>query len=224
MPIHDWPSTQRPREKLIRDGPGVLSDAELLALFVHTGVAGQSAVDLARALLLRFGGLNGIFAASLAEFSSLKGLGPAKFAQLQAVLEMTRRTLVETLHEGPVLSSSRAVREFLMLEIGSKPYEVFYVLFLDSQNRLQAARELFKGTLTQTSVYPREVVKAALLANAASVVFAHNHPSGLPLPSSADEALTRVLERALDLVDIRTLDHLIVAGPRIFSFAEHGKL
>ncbi len=224
MPIRDWPSIQRPREKLIRNGPSTLSDAELLALFIHTGIAGRSAVDLARDLLVRFEGLSGVFSAPLSEFKAIKGLGPAKYAQLQAVLEMTKRTLGERLREGPVLSSSRAVREFLTLELGDKPFEVFFALFLDSQNRLLDARELFRGTLTQTSVYTREVVKAALEANAASVVFAHNHPSGVPVPSQADEILTQTLETALGLVDIRTLDHLIVAGNRIFSFAEHGKL
>lgn len=224
MPIRDWPSTERPREKLIRNGATTLSDAELLALFLRTGVAGRSAVDLAREALVYFGGLSGVFSASLPAFSAVKGLGPAKFAQLQAVLEMTKRTLGEALREGPALGSSRAVRDFLMLEIGDKPYEVFFGLFLDGQNRLLDARELFRGTLTQTSVYPREIVKAALAANAASVVFAHNHPSGVAEPSHADEILTQTLEAALALVDVRTLDHLIVAKNQIFSFAEHGKL
>lgn len=224
MPIKDWPSSDRPREKLIRQGAASLSDAELLALFLRTGTAGRSAVDVARQALTLFGGLSGLFGAGLDEFAKVKGLGPAKFAQIQAILEMTKRTLGETLRAGPALGSSRAVRDFLALHIGGKPYEVFFGLFLDAQNRLLDARELFRGTLTQTSVYPREVVKAALAANAAAVVLAHNHPAGAATPSAADVALTGVLETALALVDVKVLDHLIIAGNEIFSFAEDGRL
>jgi DNA repair protein RadC len=224
VPIRDWPSIQRPREKLIRDGPAALSDAELVALFLHTGTVGRSAVELAADLLVRFDGLSGIFSASLSEFSDLKGLGPAKFAQLHAVLEIARRTLGEALRTGPVLDSSRQLREYLMLELGTRPHEVFIGLFLDSQNRLLSAKELFRGTLLQTSIYPREVVKAALAANAASVVFAHNHPSGVARPSQADEIVTRTLQTALLLVDIAVVDHIVVAGHRTYSFAEAGLL
>jgi DNA repair protein RadC len=224
VPIKDWPQDERPREKLIRQGAVALSDAELLALFLRTGTAGRSAVDVSREALSHFGGLSGLFSADYTSFAKLKGLGPAKYAQIQAILEMTKRTLGETLRAGPALGSSRAVRDFLALHIGSKPYEVFFGLFLDAQHRLLDARELFRGTLTQTSVYPREVVKAALAANAAAVVLAHNHPAGSASPSPADVALTEVLERALDLVDVRILDHLIIAGNQVFSFAEDGRL
>jgi DNA repair protein RadC len=224
VPIRNWPESERPREKLIREGAARLSDAELLAIFLHTGRAGSSAVDVAREALGRFGNLTGLFAARLDQFTRVKGLGPAKFAQIQASYEMTKRTLGESLREGPVLGSSRAVREYLQLQIGSEPYEVFFALFLDSKNHLLVARELFRGTLTQTSVYPREVVKAGLAANAAGVVFAHNHPAGRPEPSAADIALTGTLESALALIDIRVLDHLILAGREVFSFAEDGRL
>lgn len=224
MSIKDWPADERPREKLLQNGAQALSDAELLALFLRTGIPGKSAVYLARECLSKFSGLTGLFAASLLEFSEIKGLGPAKYAQLQAVLEMAKRALGEQLRQEPALNSPKAVRDYLILQLGHKTHEVFFALFLDSQNRLLAARELFNGTLTQTSVYPREVVKQALDANAASVIFAHNHPSGVAVPSQADELLTRSLARALDLVDIRTLDHFIVAGKSAYSFAEQGKL
>lgn len=224
MPIHDWPADERPREKLIRQGAGSLSDAELLAVFLRTGLAGRSAVDLARDALYQFGSLSAVFGASFEQFSSIKGFGAAKFAQLQAVLEMAKRTLGETLREGVTLSSPEAVRDYLRLELGRKPYEVFFVLFLDSQNRLLEARELFRGTLSETSVYPREVVKAALAANAAAVVFAHNHPSGIAEPTRADEILTQILVNALALIEVRALDHFIVAGNQVFSFAEEGRL
>ncbi len=224
MPIRDWPRDERPREKLIAHGAETLSDAELLAVLLRTGRAGQSAVALARDALLRFGSLSGVFAASFEQFAEVKGFGAAKYAQLQAVLEVTKRTLGETLRQGAILNSPGAVRDYLCLELGRKPYEVFFALFLDSRNRLLEARELFRGTLGETSVYPREVVKAALAANAAAVVFAHNHPSGLAEPTAADHHLTATLMRALAVVDIRALDHFIVAGNQIYSFAEHGRL
>jgi DNA repair protein RadC len=224
VPIHDWPADQRPREKLIRNGAASLSDAELLAVFLRTGRAGRSAVDLARDALVQFGSLSAVFAASFEQFSTIRGFGEAKFAQLQAVLEVAKRTLGETLREGITLSSPKAVRDYLCLELGRKPYEVFFVLFLDSQNRLLEARELFRGTLSETSVYPREVVKAALTANAAGVVFAHNHPSGIAEPTRADEVLTRILINALALIGVRALDHFIVAGNQVYSFAEAGRL
>lgn len=222
MAITDWPEDQRPRERLIRHGAAALSDAELLAVFLRVGVAGKSAVDLARDMVGRFGSINGLFAASLPDFSSINGLGPAKFAQLQAVLELARRSLSEELENGALLSSPDAVKKYLQLSIGNKPHESFAVLFLDVQNRLIEMKEMFRGTLTHASVYPREVVKAALACNAASLILAHNHPSGNTDPSAADRSLTDALKQALALVDVRVLDHFIVAGNRVYSFAEHG--
>ena len=225
MSITDWPEDERPRERLLTRGAAALSDAELLAIFLRVGVRGKSAVDLARELLKRFGSLNRLFAASLDELSAVPGMGPAKYAQLQAVLEMSRRALSESMKQGDALSTPAAVRDYLRLQLAGLPYEVFYALWLDAQNRLIAAEELFHGTLTQTSVYPREVVKKALAHNAAAVVLAHNHPSGVAEPSSADEFLTRELKQALALVDVRVLDHFIVAGPsQALSFAERGLL
>jgi DNA repair protein RadC len=225
MSITDWPEDERPRERLLAQGPGVLSDAELLAIFLRIGVKGKSAVDLARDLISRFGSLNRLFAATQAEFSTVHGMGPAKYAQLQAVLEMARRTLGEEIRQGTLFSSPDAVRDYLRLHLASLPYEVFFAIWVDAQNRLIAAEELFRGTLTQTSVYPREVVKIALLRNAAAVVLAHNHPSGLAEPSRADELLTRELKQALALIDVRVLDHFIVAGQSPpLSFAERGLL
>ncbi|WP_136419919.1 DNA repair protein RadC [Herbaspirillum sp. ST 5-3] len=224
MAINHWPEDQRPRERLIKHGPHMLSDAELLAVFLRVGVAGKSAVDLGRDMIGHFGSLNSMFTASLNDFSKLHGLGPAKYAQLQAVMELARRSLTEELRMGEVLSSPQAVRQYLQLMLAKKPYESFAVLFLDVKNRLAAAEELFRGTLTQTSVYPREVVKAALSHNAASIILAHNHPSGTPEPSMADRTLTGALKQALALVDIRVLDHFIVAGKQVYSFAEHGEM
>lgn len=224
MAITDWPSEQRPRERLIRHGAQALSDAELLAVFLRVGVTGKSAVDLAREMLAHFGSLNRMFAAPLADFAAINGLGPAKFAQLQAVLELARRALTEELRDGVLLDSPRAVKQYLQLLLARKAHESFAVLFLDVQNRLIAAEELFRGTLTHASVYPREVVKAALGHNAAAILLAHNHPSGAPQPSAADHALTSSLKQALALVDVRILDHFIVAGHQVHSFAEHGQL
>jgi DNA repair protein RadC len=201
-----------------------LSDAELLAVCLRTGTAGRSAIDLGRAALGHFGGLNGLFAATPAELSQLNGLGPAKSAQLQAVIELARRALQEEVRRDTVLSAPGKVRDFLTLTLASLPHEVFVVLFLDAQNRLLACDELFRGTLTQTSVYPREIVKRALRHNAAAVIFAHNHPSGVAEPSRADELLTANLKQALSLVDVRVLDHLIVAGTLSVSFAERGMI
>lgn len=223
MAINHWPAQERPRERLLAHGAGKLSDAELLAIFLRVGVKGKSAVDLARDLLGRFGSLNGLFAAPMQEFASIHGMGDAKYAQLQAVLELARRALLEEMTQGDPLASPRAVRDYLRLAIGSLPYEVFMVLLLDAQNRILFAEELFRGTLTQTSVYPREVVKIALKHNAAGAIFAHNHPSGVAEPSRADEALTRSLREALALVDVKVLDHFIVAGQAApLSFAERG--
>lgn len=224
MAITDWPEDQRPRERLIRHGAGALSDAELLAVFLRVGVAGKSAVDLGRDMVSHFGSLNGLFSASLRDFSTINGLGPAKYAQLQAVLELAKRSLAEELQAGITLDSPRAVKQYLQLILGGKAHESFAVLFLDVKSRLIACEELFRGTLTQASVYPREVVKAALAHNAASLLLAHNHPSGTPDPSAADHSLTHALKAALALVDIRVLDHFVVAGAHVYSFAEHGEL
>jgi DNA repair protein RadC len=225
MAITDWPENERPRERLLKHGAGVLSDAELLAIFLRVGVQGASAVDLARTLLGHFGSLNRLFAAPASEFSGIPGMGSAKYAQLQAVVELARRALREDIAAGDALSSPRAVRDWLRLTLASLPHEVFMVLLLDAQNRLIAATELFRGTLAQTSVHPREVVKLALSHNAAGAILAHNHPSGVAEPSRADEALTQALRQALALVDVKLLDHFIVAGASDpLSFAERGLL
>jgi len=224
MGINDWPAQQRPRERLISEGARALSDSELLAVFLRVGVRGMNAVELGRALLTQFGSLSSLLGASLAEFSKVHGLGPAKFAQLQAALELARRATGEQLESGVQLSSPDSVRQYLRLTLSHQRHESFVILFLDVKNRLIACDELFRGTLTHTSVYPREVVKASLARNAASVVLAHNHPSGVSEPSDADLLLTRALAQALSLVDIRVLDHFVVAGPHVHSFAEHGQL
>ena len=224
MAITDWPSEQRPRERLLARGPAPLSDAELVALFLRTGVAGKSAVALAQELLERFGGLRGLLGADHRAFRRVKGFGDAKAAQLAAILELARRCLGEEMRAGTALTSPGAVRDYLRLALGNREHEVFAALFLDAQHRVVAAEELFRGTLTQTSVYPREVVKAALRANAAAVIFAHNHPSGIAEPSRADELLTRALKDALALVEVKLLDHFIVAGCQTLSFAERGLL
>lgn len=224
MSIIDWPAGERPREKLLERGAAALSDAELLAIFLRTGVVGKSAVDLARELLARFGSLTQMFAASEKEFCAIHGMGQAKFVQLQAVLEMSRRALQEEMQSGDALNSPRAVRDYLQLLLRSRQQEVFIALFLDAQHRVIATEELFHGTLTQTSVYPREVVKRALHHNAAAVIFAHNHPSGVAEPSQSDQLLTDALKQALALVDVRVLDHFIVAGAGCLSFAEKGLL
>jgi len=223
MSITDWPEDERPRERLLTRGAAALSDAELLAIFLRVGMRGKSAVDLARELIGHFGSLNRLFSATQDELSAIPGMGPAKYVQLQAVLEMSRRALVEGMKQNDAMSTPGAVRDYLRLHLAGLGHEVFFALWLDAQNRLIAAEDLFRGTLTQTSVYPREVVKKALQHNAAAVVLAHNHPSGVSEPSSADEFLTRELKQALALVDVRVLDHFIVAGQsQPLSFAERG--
>ena len=224
MGIADWPEDERPRERLLKLGAAALSEAELLAIFLRTGIAGKSAVELGRDLLSRFGSLHRLFAAPLEDVAAVRGLGPAKYVQLQAVVEMARRALAEQIQDRDAMSSPHAVRDYLRLSLGARPHEVFVAMFLDAQNRLLGCEELFRGTLTQTSVYPREVVKTALRYNAAGVIFAHNHTSGVAEPSRADELLTQTLKQALSLVEIRTLDHFIVAGSRTISFAERGLL
>jgi len=226
MAITDWPDDQRPRERLLALGPGALSDAELLAIFLRVGVTGMSAVDLARTLLAHFdNSLARLAAATPQELTAVNGIGPAKAAQLVATLELARRGLHEELRQRATLNAPGAVRDWLRLRLGSLPHEVFIALWLDAQNRLIADTELFRGTLTQTSVYPREVVKQALAQNAAAVIFAHNHPSGIAEPSQADELLTHTLKQSLALVDVRLVDHFIVAGNASpLSFAERGLL
>jgi DNA repair protein RadC len=224
MAIRDWPAAERPRERLAEQGAAALSDAELLAIFLRVGVRGKSAVDLARDLLASFDGdLASLAAASTKELSRLPGIGPAKAAQLAATLELARRALAGSLKVKDALASPQAVRDWLRLSLGNLQHEAFVALWLDAQNRLIASEELFRGTLTQTSVYPREVIKRALAHNAGAVILAHNHPSGLAEPSRADEVLTSSLKQALDLIDVKLLDHFIVAGSaEPLSFAERG--
>lgn len=224
MGISDWPEQLRPRERLLKAGPQALSDAELLAIFLRVGIPGKDAVALATDLLSRFGSLRTLIHASRADFTAMPGLGAAKYAQLQAVVELARRAIAEEIASGEELSSPHAVKDFLRLSLAGQPYESFHVLFLDVKNRLIEACELFRGTLTHTSVYPREVVREALARNAAAVMLAHNHPSGSPAPSESDVLLTRALVQALALVDIRILDHFVVAGHQVHSFAEHGQI
>ncbi len=224
MAITDWPLQERPRERLFALGAGSLADAELLAILLRTGVKGKSAVDVARQLLGRFGSVAALLEAGSGSLAETPGLGSAKLAQLQAALELARRALKDEISSRDALSSPRAVRDYLRLALAGREQEVFVVLLLDARHRMTASEELFRGTLTQTSVYPREVVKCALKHNAAAVIFAHNHPSGVAEPSHADEILTRSLKAALALVDIQVLDHFIVAGSRTMSFAERGLL
>lgn len=222
MAICDWPSAERPREKLLAQGAGSLSDAELLAIFLRTGVKGKSAVDLARELLQEFGGLRALLTADLATFCIPLGLGSAKYAQLQAVLEMARRHLAEQLAHGDALTSPDLTRRYLLSQLRDRDYEVFACLLLDNQHRVLKYHELFRGTIDGAAVYPREVVKLALSQGAAAVILAHNHPSGVAEPSQADRALTDRLQQALGLVDIRVLDHLVVGDGYCESFAERG--
>ena len=223
MPITDWPAEERPREKLLRRGASALSDAELLAIFLRTGVKGKTAVDLARELLQSFGSLRALLDADFSRFSRSPGLGSAKYALLQAVLEMSRRHLHEQLKNGDALTTPLLTHSYLTASLRGYPYEVFACLMLDNQHRVIHLEELFRGTLNAASVYTREVVKSALAHNAAAVILAHNHPSGSSEPSEADKQITRTLRQALALVDIRVLDHFVIGdGVAAFSFAEHG--
>lgn len=222
MSIRDWPAAERPREKLLEQGATSLSDAELLAIFLRTGVAGKSAVDLARHLLSQFGSLRKLLEADLLVFSGELGLGPAKFAQLQAVLEMARRHLAERLRHSSVLENPLAVRDYLKSMLRHEPHEVFGCLFLDSKHRVLAFESLFRGSIDSTSVYPRQVVKRALAHNAAALILCHNHPSGSTDPSQADRKLTKRLQEALDLIDVRVLDHFIIGDGEPLSMAEYG--
>ena len=224
MLLKDLPEDARPREKLLARGPGALSDAELLALLLRTGLPGKNALQMGQELVDTFGGVAGLLHTGPEALKSIKGLGPAKRAELVAVLELARRALAEKLREKTLFDTPQAVRDYLQLQLGSRPHEICAVLFLDSQHRLIVLEELFRGTLTQTSVYPREVVVRALALNAASVVLAHNHPSGTAKPSRADEALTQTLKSALALVDVRVLDHFVVTSSQAVSMAELGLL
>lgn len=224
MRISDWPSAERPRERWLARGPAALSDAELLALLLRVGVRGRNAVELANACLDRFGGLAPIFAADVGAVAALPGIGLARALQLRAAVELSRRAIHEELRERTLFDSPCAVRDYLRLTLGSLSAEAFLGLFLDAQHRLLTVEELFRGSLTQTAVYPREIVKRALSLNAAAIVFAHNHPSGVAEPSQADRQLTDILVRSLDLVDVRVLDHFVVGGPQVVSFAERGWL
>lgn len=224
MAIRDWPADERPREKLLNLGPKSLSDAELLAIFLRTGMAGKSAVTLAQELLVSFNGLRPLLEAEQVAFCQHLGLGPAKYAQLQAVLEMSRRHLKQTMIRQDVFTSPETVEAYLQAHFRHLPHEVFSCLFLDTKNQLIATEELFQGTLDAASVYPREVVKAALKFNAAAVIFVHNHPSGIAEASSSDIHLTQRLSKALNLVDIRVLDHFIVGEGAITSMAQQGQI
>lgn len=222
MLLKDLPQEARPREKLLSRGPAALSDAELLALLLRSGIQGKNVLQLAQELVDRFGGVAGLLHMPAEALKTVKGLGPAKRAELVAVLELARRALAQQLTQKPLFNTPQAVRDYLQLQLGGLHHEVFAVLFLDSQHRLIALEEMFRGTLTQTSVYPREVVKQALTLNASSVVLAHNHPSGTAQPSRADEALTHTLKAALALVDVRVLDHFVVTASQAVSMAELG--
>lgn len=221
--ISDWPMEERPREKLLDRGPAALSDAELLAIFLRTGTRGLTAVDLARRLLDEFGGLKPLLDAGEAAFCQHRGLGRAKYAQLQAVLEMARRHWFENIQRGDALCSPDDTRRYLSAELRSCPHEVFACLFLDNRNRVRSFEKLFYGTIDGASVYPREVVRRVIENNAAAVILAHNHPSGVAEPSAADRQITQRLKDALALVDVRVLDHLII-GDETVSFAERGLL
>ena len=222
--IKDLPPAARPREKLLAHGPGALADAELLALLLRTGLAGHGVLHLADQLLTAFDGFAGLLDAGADDLKRVKGLGPAKRAEIVAVLEIARRALAQEMRRRPLLDMPERVKDYLKLQLAGREHEVFAVLFLDARHQLLAMEEMFRGTLTQTSVYPREVVKRALEMNAAAVMLAHNHPSGVAEPSRADEFLTQTLKSALALVDVRVLDHLVVGRESVVSFAERGLL
>ena len=224
MSIKDLPISTRPREKLLALGPASLADVELLALLLRTGLKGQGVLQLANDVLERFGGFAGLLRAQTSDLARVKGLGPAKRAEIVAVVEVARRAVSQRLGDAPVFAAPGEVKHYLQLQLGSLDQEVFAVLFLDHQHRLLELEEMFRGTLAQTSVYPREVVRRALALNAGAVILAHNHPSGLAEPSRADEFLTQALKSALALVDIRVLDHLVVGREAVVSFAERGLL
>lgn len=224
MPIRDWPSNERPREKLLDKGVAALSDAELLAILLRCGTAGRSALDLARELLVHFGSLRQVVTADRSRFCAAPGLGLARFAEIQAAAEISRRQLSETLRAGPLLASPKATRDYLSARLRHLEHEVFCCLYLDKRHRLIHCEELFRGTIDGASVHPREIVKLALQRNAAAVIVAHNHPSGIAEPSQADELITQRVKEALGLVDIRLLDHIIIGDGACVSLAERGVL
>jgi DNA repair protein RadC len=224
MSIRDWPEMERPREKLLQSGAAALSEAELLAILLGTGTRGQSALDMARSLLVEFGSLRSLLTAGREQLCRARGLGAARYSILQAALELTRRHYLQLMMVGPALGNPRATREFLRSRLRDLPHEVFCCVYLDNRHRVIAFEELFRGTIDGASVHPREVVKQALARNAAALILVHNHPSGLAEPSQADELITRRLKEALALVDIRVLDHLVVGDGVCESFAERGLL
>lgn len=224
MTIRDWPETERPREKLLARGAESLSDAELLAIFLRTGLRGRTAVDLARDLLAEFGSLRALLAADRKRLSAARGLGDAKFCQLQAALEIARRFFAETLSRGTSVTNPDQARELLIARLRDRPHEVFACVFLDNRHRMLHYGELFRGTIDAATVHPREVVREALERGAAAVILAHNHPSGVAEPSAADQAITRRLREALNLVDIRVLDHIVVGDGETVSFVDRGLL
>lgn len=224
MSIKDWPNDERPRERLLSRGAGSLSDAELLAIFLRTGTRGASAIDIARELLSRFGGLRQLIGASRTELCVCKGVGNSKYVALQAALEIGRRCLAQRLQRGEALTSPELARSFLRSKLQDLPHELFCCLYLDTKHRVISFEELFRGTIDGASVYPREVARCALKHNAAAVIVAHNHPSGVAEPSASDNALTRRLKEALGILDIRLLDHLVVGDGEVASFAERGLL
>lgn len=222
--IKDWPAAERPRERLARSGPGHLTDAELLAILLGRGVAGVSGLDLARHLLARFGGMRGVLNARPADLEALHGLGPGKSAVLTAVRECCCRYMGEKLAPGRTIGSPADSQEFLLARLRDRPHEVFCCIFLDNRHRVLAFEELFRGTIDSTTVYPREVLRQALHRNAAAVILAHNHPSGVPEPSDADRLITRRIRDALELVDVRLLDHFVVGDGNCVSLASRGLL
>jgi DNA repair protein RadC len=224
MVLKDIPRDARPREKLLAQGPAALADAELIALLLRTGLPGVSVLQLAQQMLDRFGGITGLLHTDVAQLKDVKGLGPAKRAEMAAVIEIARRALAQELTQRPVFDAPPKVKQYLQLQLGGREHEVFAVMFLDAQSRLVRFEEMFRGTLTQTSVYPREVAKRALELGCAAVILAHNHPSGAAEPSRADEYLTQTLKSALQLIDVRVLDHLVVGHGEVISFAERGLL
>ena len=222
--MKDLPQDQRPREKLLARGPAALADTELLALLLRTGLPGQGVFVLAEQVLKKFGGMAGLLQASAEDLRAIKGLGPAKRAELAAVMEMARRALAQQMQVVPIFNTPQQVKDYVALQLGGKLHEVFALMYLDGHHRLLGFEELFQGSLAQTSVYPREVVKRALALNAAAVILAHNHPSGVAEPSRADEFLTITLRDALRLVDVKVIDHLIVGQGMVISLAERGKV
>ncbi len=222
--LSQLPPDARPREKMLARGPAALADSELLALILRTGIAGKDVLSLAEELLRNHGGVRGLLHAQMAELGGIKGLGAAKLSQLQAVLELARRALAQELAESPALQSPQAVRQYLQLHLQQKTHEVFCVMFLNTQHHLIAFEEMFRGTLDSAQVHPREIASRALQLSARSIILAHNHPSGLAQPSASDIQITQRISQALQLLDIRLLDHFIIAGPQAYSLAEHGEL